>query len=93
MLTFIDNINRSLITILIFWTLHQAIGPLSVIIKSVGELLSKDLIDWIIKALKILIFLLGFAAVLEIWGIKIAPIIAGLGLFWCCSCFGCARFI
>ena len=44
-------------------------------------MLSKDLIDWIIKALKILILILGFAAVLEIWGIKIGPIIAGLGLF------------
>ena len=31
--------------------------------------------------LKILIFILGLAAVLELWGIKIGPIIAGLGLF------------
>src|SRR6056300_1320532 len=30
---------------------------------------------------KILIFILGLAAVLELWGIKIGPIIAGLGLF------------
>ena len=41
----------------------------------------KDLIDWIIKAIKILILILGLAAVLEIWGIKIGPVIAGLGLF------------
>ena len=80
-LLFIDKLNRSLITILIFWTFHQAIGPLSVLIKSVGDLLSKDLIDWIIKAIKILILILGLAAVLEIWGIKIGPVIAGLGLF------------
>ena len=78
---FLEKINRSLITILIFWTFHQAIGPLSVLIKSVGDLLSKDLIDWIIKAIKILILILGLAAVLEIWGIKIGPVIAGLGLF------------
>ena len=78
---FIDKLNRSLITILIFWTFHQAIGPLSVLIKTVGDLLSKDLIDWIIKAIKILILILGLAAVLEIWGIKIGPVIAGLGLF------------
>ena len=31
--------------------------------------------------MKILIFILGLAAVLELWGIKIGPIIAGLGLF------------
>jgi MscS family membrane protein len=78
---FVDIVNRSLITILIFWTFHQIIGPLSAVIKSVGDLLSRDLINWIIKAIKVLILILGFAAVLELWGIKIGPIIAGLGLF------------
>ena len=78
---FIETINRSLITILIFWTFHQIIGPFSVVIKSVGDLLSRDLLNWIIKAVKVLIFILGIAAVLELWGIKIGPIIAGLGLF------------
>ena len=78
---FLETINRSLITILIFWTFHQLIGPLSVVIKSVGDLISRDLVNWIIKAIKVLIFILGVAAVLELWGIKIGPIIAGLGLF------------
>ena len=78
---FLETINRSLITILIFWTFHQIIGPLSVVIKSVGDLISRDLVNWIIKAIKVLIFILGAAAVLELWGIKIGPIIAGLGLF------------
>ena len=78
---FIETINRSLITILIFWTFHQIIGPLSVVIKSVGDLISRDLVNWIIKAIKVLILILGVAAVLELWGIKIGPIIAGLGLF------------
>ena len=44
-------------------------------------MLSRDLLNWIIKAIKILILILGAAAVLELWGIKIGPIIAGLGLF------------
>ena len=79
--SFVNNANRTLITILIFWSIHQLIGPFSVLIKSVGELLSRDLLNWIIKAIKILIIILGAAAVLELWGIKIGPIIAGLGLF------------
>ena len=77
----VDTINRSLITVLIFWTFHQVVGPFSLVIKSAGELISRDLINWIIKAIKILILILGFAAVLDLWGIKIGPIIAGLGLF------------
>ena len=78
---FLETVNRSLITILIFWTFHQLIAPLSVVIRSIGDLLSRDLLNWIIKAIKVLIFILGIAAVLELWGIKIGPIIAGLGLF------------
>ena len=81
MLVFIDNINRSLITILIFWLIHQIVEPLTYLIKRVEELLSKDLLNWVVKANKILIIFFGFAATLDIWGIKIAPIIAGLGLF------------
>jgi MscS family membrane protein len=77
----VDVINRSLMTVLIFWTFHQVIGPFSAVIKSAGGLLSRDLINWIIKAIKVLILVLGFAAVLDLWGIKIGPIIAGLGLF------------
>jgi len=80
-LVFIDNLNRSLVTILIFWLIHQIVEPVTYLIKKAEELLSKDLLNWIIKANKILIIFFGIAATLDIWGIKIAPIIAGLGLF------------
>ena len=78
---FIDHLNRSLVTILIFWFIHQLIQPAALLIKSIEQILSRDLLNWIIRALKVLIIILGFAATLEIWGIKIGPIIAGLGLF------------
>ena len=77
----IDTINRTLITILIFWLIHQIIEPVSYILSGLDKMLTRELIGWIIKSLKILIFILGLAAVLELWGIKIGPIIAGLGLF------------
>jgi len=79
--SFIDNVNKSLITILIFWLIHQFIQPVSYLLGGLEKLLTRELIGWIVKALKILIFILGAAAVLELWGIKIGPIIAGLGLF------------
>jgi len=78
---FIDNINRTLVTILIFWLLHQFIQPVSYLLGGLEKVLTRELVGWIIKALKILIIILGAAAVLELWGIKIGPIIAGLGLF------------
>jgi len=78
---FIDNLNKSLITILIFWLIHQFIQPVSYLLGGLEKVLTKELIGWIVKAFKILIIILGAAAVLELWGIKIGPIIAGLGLF------------
>ena len=78
---FVENINRTLITILLFWIIHQIIEPISYILSGLGKILTRELVGWIIKSLKILIFILGAAAVLELWGIKIGPIIAGLGLF------------
>jgi MscS family membrane protein len=77
----VDTINRTLITILIFWLIHQVVEPISFILSGLDKMLTRELIGWIIKSLKILIFILGLAAVLELWGIKIGPIIAGLGLF------------
>ena len=77
----VDTINRTLITIFIFWVMHQVIEPISYILSGLNKILTRELIGWIIKSLKILIFILGLAAVLELWGIKIGPIIAGLGLF------------
>ena len=79
--SFVDNLNKSLITILIFWLMHQFIQPVTYLLGGLEKLLTRELIGWIVKALKILIFILGAAAVLELWGIKIGPIIAGLGLF------------
>ena len=81
LISFIESLNRSLITILIFWFIHQIIEPISFLIKKIEDVLSKDLLGWILRAFRIVIVILGVAAVLEIWGVKIGPIVAGLGLF------------
>ena len=78
---FIDLINRTLITIFIFWLLHQLVIPFSFIVKKFEDKISKPLVDWTLRGLKIIIFILGVVAVLELWGIKVGPVIAGLGLF------------
>ncbi len=77
----LDKINQTLITIFVFWLLHQSLSPLSNAFQKLEELLSKALVIWLMRSLKYLIIFLGIVAVLETWGIKIGPIIAGLGLF------------
>ncbi len=78
---FIDLLNRTLITIFIFWLLHQLVKPFSFIIRNFEDKISKPLVNWTLKGLEIIIIVLGIVAVLELWGIKVGPVIAGLGLF------------
>ena len=78
---YFQKINNTLSTIFVFWLIHQALIPFSNLFNKLEKLLTKGLVLWIVKSLKYLIIFLGIVAVLEVWGIKIGPVIAGLGLF------------
>ena len=78
---FIEKANRTLITVFIFWLLHQLIVPFSFLIKNFEEKLTTALVDWTLKGLKVIVIILAIVAILELWGIKVGPVIAGLGLF------------
>jgi MscS family membrane protein len=78
--TFADNFLRSLIVFTIFWGLVNTVEPLSHQIKRLEKVFTPSMVQWLIKALRITFILIGAATILEIWGIKIGPILAGLGL-------------
>lgn len=75
------RVTKSLIVFTLFWGVIRLIDPLSKILSNLRDVLSPTMVEWIIKALKILLGLIGAAAILELWGVKIGPLIAGLGLF------------
>ena len=77
----LEKINQTLVTVFVFWLLHQSLVPLSQAFQKLEELLSKALVLWLTRSIKYLIIFLGIVAVLDTWGIKIGPVIAGLGLF------------
>ncbi|MCD8571167.1 MAG: mechanosensitive ion channel family protein [Alphaproteobacteria bacterium] len=74
------NIMRSLIAFTIFWALHRAIDPFRRVFKRLDKILSKAMVDWMFRAVKVLVILIGAAVILEIWGIEVAPLLAGFGL-------------
>lgn len=76
-----ENLNRSLITFNIFWAFYNIIGPISLTFGRLKTVFSVSMINWLIKAMHGLFIFLGAASILEVWGIQVAPLIAGLGLF------------
>ncbi|NRA86210.1 MAG: mechanosensitive ion channel family protein [Rhizobiales bacterium] len=75
-----NNIVRTLIIVDIFWALNVILVPIALILNDVQKLFTKELFDWLFKALRIIIIAMGAATILELWGIKVAPIIASFGL-------------
>lgn len=76
-----DKLIRSLITAAIFWALYRAAQPLSTLLTKLERVFTAVMMEWLVKAVKVLIAFIGIAAVLEVWGIQVGPILAGLGLF------------
>ena len=52
---FLEKINQTLVTVFVFWLLHQSLVPLSQAFQKLEELLSKALVLWLIRSLKYLI--------------------------------------
>ena len=76
-----DNTVRSLIAVALFWTIHAASTPVAYSLQRVKDVLSSEIISWLVAILRWGVILTGLATILQIWGIQIAPIIAGFGLF------------
>lgn len=72
---------RTLIAFTIFWGLNRVIDPLSYILHSLQKLLTPLMARWLFKVLRVLTIFIGGAVILEIWGIQVGPLLAGLGLF------------
>ena len=79
--TIADNIVRSLIAFCIFWGFLRLVTPLSVVLTKLEKVFTAAMVDWLVKAVRAALIFIGAATILQIWGIEVGPILAGLGLF------------
>ena len=75
-----DDLLRSLAVFVLFWALYRLAEPLRGLAVRIEEKIGAEVVDWTIRGLKIAFVAIGAITVLEIWGIEVAPILAGLGL-------------
>ncbi len=76
-----ERFNRSLIVFVIFWGVIRCVRPMSFLLRKLEKVFTSEMMDWLLKAIRGAFIFIGAATILEIWGIKVGPIIAGLGLF------------
>ncbi len=72
---------QSLLVFGIFWALYEAVDPLTLSIGKIENILTTEIVDWMASVMRWSIIGFGLATLLQLWGIQVAPIIAGFGLF------------
>ncbi len=80
----ISHIIRTLVTIVVFWILFGIVNVFDSFIydfsKKFGKDLYKEIGSFLIKTLKVFVFLVGMVAILQDWGINVSAFIASLGI-------------
>ena len=76
---FATTIVKMLVIFTIFSALANLCGPLLSLLDN--KWMTEAMVDWLRKTLEVLIWIIAAAMILDIWGIQVGPIIAGLGLF------------
>lgn len=74
------DVNRSLMAFTIFWALFEIVAPLVQRLSATTDVFSESMTGWVTRVAKIVVLVIGGAAVLEIWGIKVGAVLAGFGL-------------
>ena len=78
--TFATNIVKAMIAFTIFSALANSISPIFQAFTS-SAVLTKSMTMWLERAARIIIWIIGLGIILDIFGIQIGPLVAGLGLF------------
>lgn len=76
-----NDLILSLVIVTIFWAAYCLVEPMDFVLKPLKSLFSGEMTEWLTKAIKIAFIFLAAVSILELWGVQVAPILAGLGIF------------
>jgi MscS family membrane protein len=79
-----NNIIVTSYVFIVFWIMFVSIekldNPIKNFSKRFGQELYQEIGTFIVKGLRLFIFILGFVAILQVWGINVSAFLASLGL-------------
>lgn len=70
----------TMLIIAAYWAIFALVGPLTEHMRPKSDKLTDSVVDWFRKALQGFVIFFALAAVLQQWGVKIAPLLTGMGI-------------
>ena len=86
-----SNIVKALIIFTIFSALANSIHPIFTAMSSTSWL-TESMQIWLERSSRVIVWIIGIAIILELFGIQIGPLVAGLGLFSVAVALGAQDF-
>ncbi len=77
---FVDRVLQTLLVGVIFWTLYRLVTPFAFVFEDVEKRLQIPVGPWLRRSTRVAVAFIGSATVLEVWGIDVGAVLAGLGL-------------
>ena len=70
----------TLFTVVLFWVIYASLAPIGELFIKSNKKIQKSLLRWGIRVLKVIVLFVGASSILEMWGIQVGAILAGLGI-------------
>lgn len=77
---FSSHVVQTLLIAAAYWTIIALIDPLTEQVAPRSARLTETVIDWIRKSLKCVVLFFAIVALLQQWGVRIGPLLAGMGI-------------
>ncbi len=74
------SVDKTLFAIAVFWALYRLTPLFGALMRGWTRVMTPEIAGWIERIVKAAIWLVAGATILELWGVRVAPIIAGFGL-------------
>jgi MscS family membrane protein len=74
------DLARTLVVLALFWAIYLAVAPLLRRLERRSGMINASMLGVAVAGLHVVVLALGAAAILDVWGIKVGPILAGFGL-------------
>ncbi len=75
-----QDLARTLVVLALFWAIYLAVAPLLRRLEKRSAMINASMLGVAVAGLHVVVLALGAAAILDVWGIKVGPILAGFGL-------------
>lgn len=76
-----NNFIQTLVTFTIFWGLTRSLEPIRHLSDKLEAMFTPTMVRWLFNVTKVILMVLATVIILEIWGINVGALLAGLGIF------------